>query len=141
MILPNFVCVGAQKSATTTLHTILTQHPNIYLPKVKETKFFLNYGSYEKGIRFYSQEYFGDWAGQKAVGEFCPEYMYFEYVAKRLYEYFGPELKIISTLRNPADRAYSHYLMSKRRTIENEKFEKAIELEHKRINHGGCVVN
>ena len=36
----NFFCIGAAKCGTTTLHDILIQHPNIYLPKVKETKFF-----------------------------------------------------------------------------------------------------
>lgn len=36
----NFICIGAQKSATSTLHDILSQHPDLELPFLKETHFF-----------------------------------------------------------------------------------------------------
>lgn len=134
LILPNFICVGAQKSATTTLYTILKQHPDICLAEgKKETRFFLDYGDYCKGIKFYSKEYFSQCMGKNAIGEFCPEYMYFDYVPFRLYNELGESLKLIFILRNPIDRAYSHYLMSKRRGIEKKSFIKAIEVENDRI--------
>lgn len=59
--------------------------------------------------------------------------MYFKYVPERLYKDLGPNLKILFSLRNPVNRAYSHYLMSKRRQIETESFKKAIDLESERI--------
>ena len=40
MSLPNFLCVGAQKAGSTTLHDILIQHPEIYLPEIKENQIF-----------------------------------------------------------------------------------------------------
>lgn len=133
MVLPNFLCVGAQKAGTTTLHDILKQHPEIYLPEIKETKFFQDNSKYEKGITYYEKEFFRGVRDEKAIGEIDPEYMYFEYVPERIYKHLGSDIKLIFMLRNPVDRAYSHYWMSYRRGYETETFEKAIELEKKRI--------
>ncbi len=133
MTLPNFFCVGAQKSGTTTLHNILKQHPEIYLPKIKETKFFQNNSLFFKGLDFYEKEFFGKWKGEKAIGEIDPEYMYFEYVPERIYKCIGEDVKFIFILRNPVDRAYSHYWMSYRRGYECESFENAIKLEPERL--------
>lgn len=128
MPLPNFLCVGAQKSGTTTLHDILVQHPNIYLPEVKETKFFQRDDYYNRGIIFYENSFFSKWKGQKAIGEIDPSYMFFEYVPERIYKYLGENIKLIFMLRNPIYRAYSHYLMSYKMGLETESFEKAIKL-------------
>jgi len=131
--LPNFICVGAQKAGTTTLHDILNQHPDIYLPKIKETKFFQNNKKYRKGLDFYKNEFFSNWNGEKIIGEIDPSYMYFDYVPERIYKHLGKDLKLIFILRNPVDRAYSHYWMSYRRGYEKETFENAVELEPTRL--------
>ncbi|WP_457786541.1 sulfotransferase domain-containing protein [Geobacillus sp. Geo 8.1] len=132
----DFICVGAQKSGTTTLHDILIQHRDVYLPSVKETKFFQDNEKFSKGLAYYEKEFFSDIQNETVIGEIDPEYMYFEYVPKRIYDCFGKDIKIIFLLRNPVKRAYSHYLMSYRRGYEKERFEKAIELEEKRISKG-----
>ena len=93
MTLPNFMCVGAQKAGTTTLHDILKKHPDIYLPREKETKFFVFDDQYQKGIKFYEREYFSKWRGQKAVGEIDPTYMFCDHASERIYECLGRELK------------------------------------------------
>jgi hypothetical protein len=49
-LLPNFICPGAQKAGTTTLHNILKQHPDIFLPNLKEAHFFDIEDRYKKGI-------------------------------------------------------------------------------------------
>jgi hypothetical protein len=133
MKLPNFLCAGAQKSGTTTLHDILVQHPNIFLPSIKEVHFFNNENNYKNGLRWYEKEIFANWKGEKAIGEITPSYMYFDYVPKRIYKDLGKDIKLIFILRNPVDRAYSQYLMFCRRGFETETFEKAIELEKERI--------
>ena len=132
MPLPNFLCVGAQKAGTTTLYDILIQHPQIYLPDIKETKFFNE--RYDKGIGFYEQ-FFSSYKGEKVIGEIDPDYMFFEVnsVATRIYKHLGKDLKLIFMLRNPVDRAYSQYWMNVRRGIEKEPFDKAIALESQRI--------
>ncbi len=126
-VAPNFFCVGTKKGGTTTLQDILVQHPDIYLPKVKETKFFAIEEKYSKGIEYYKKEYFSRCNGQKAVGEIDPAYMFVPYAPSRIHKALGDEIKIIFLLRNPVDRAYSHYLMNYRWGIESRLFEEAIE--------------
>lgn len=131
--LPNFICVGAQKAGTTSLHNILKMHPDIYLPEIKETKFFQRNHLYDKGLDFYQKTYFADVRAERAVGEIDPEYLYFDCVPGRIYESLGGDIKLIFILRNPVHRAYSHYLMSFKRAYESEGFEKAVELESQRL--------
>lgn len=131
--LPNFICVGAQKAGTTTLHNILIQHPDIFLPKEKETKFFLRDSDYEKGIQYYCSQYFSNATSERCIGEVDPEYLYFKSVPSRIYKALKGEIKLIFLLRNPIDRAYSHYLMSRRRGYETCSFKEAIEKEPTRV--------
>jgi len=133
-MLPNFICPGAQKSATTTLHDILIQHPDIYLPQNKETHFFDKDKEYIKGVNFYKNEYYSTVKEEKIIGDITPGYMFFEDSVKRIYNTLGDNIKIIFMLRNPIERAYSHYWMSYRRTYENQTFERAVELESDRLN-------
>ena len=125
----NFICIGAQKAGTTTLADILCQHSEICIPPIKETKFFLFDADYAKGISFYNS-YFTNYKGQMAVGEFDPDYLLFPSTAKRIAETLGNTVKIIVVLRNPADRAYSHYLMTRKKGLDTLQFENAI-LEEK----------
>jgi hypothetical protein len=129
----NFYCVGVQKSGTTTLHDILKEHPQIFLPKKKEAHYFDMDNRYEKGLSWYYNEFFQEYNGEKICGSCNPDYIYFEEVPRRIFEAFGSKIKLVFIFRNPADRAFSHYLMSKRRMIETEVFEKAITLEASRI--------
>lgn len=132
--LPNFLCVGAQKAGTTTLHDILKQHPDIFLPKIKETKFFHRNHLYNKGIGYYLKKFFTEYKHEKIIGEIDPEYMYFDYIPKRIAENLGNDIKLLFILRNPVDRAYSHYLMSHKRGYDLLSFDEAILLEKDRIN-------
>ncbi|MBK7037048.1 MAG: sulfotransferase domain-containing protein [Bacteroidetes bacterium] len=127
----NFICIGAQKAGTTTLADILYQHSEICIPPIKETKFFLFDTDYQKGNSFYNS-YFTNYQGQKAVGEFDPDYLLFPFTAKRIAETLGEKVKIIVVLRNPADRAYSHYLMTRKKGLDDLDFENAILAEKNR---------
>jgi len=131
--LPSFICVGAQKAATTSLHDILRKHPDIFLPERKEAHFFDNDERYQKGLDWWKNTFFSNYNNEKVIGVMTPEYLFYEEVPLRIYEDLGKDTKIIIILRNPVDRAYSHYLMSLRREFENLSFQKAIELENDRI--------
>lgn len=136
-MLPQFFVIGAQKSGTTSLHHYLLSHPDIYLPESKESHFFVDDEKYLKGLEFYQREYFGAWSGESVVGEVDPDYMYFPVVLERiLTDIPSPQLKFILALRNPINRAYSHYLMSQRRGIEPLTFEDAIDAETDRLGKG-----
>lgn len=124
----NFVCIGAQKAGTTTLADILSGHSDICIPPIKETKYFLFDEDYAKGKSFYDN-YFSNFTGQKAIGEFDPDYLLYPFTAQRIKDTLGADVKIIVVLRNPADRAFSHYLMTKRKGLEQNDFENALKAE------------
>ena len=123
-----FFCVGAQKAGTTTMHDTLVRHAQIYLPEQKETKFFADDSLYSKGIDYYERAYFSGGRDAQILGEVDPEYLYFPYVADRIHRY-NRHAKIIVLLRNPIDRAYSHYLMSVSRGFETLPFAEALRAE------------
>ena len=136
-MLPNFFVVGTQKAGTTSLHNYLSCHPEIYLPAQKETKFFVDDEQYAKGISYYETEFFSGWDGEKAVGEIDPDYIYFEQALDRMRQHLNLEaMKFIFLLRNPINRAFSHYLMTYRRGLEPLSFEEAIKVEEGRITKG-----
>jgi hypothetical protein len=124
MALPNFLCVGAQKAGTTTLHEVLKQHPDIFLPQIKEPHFFDEH--YAKGVSWYEKTFFSTAQDQNAIGEITPAYLYIDDVPQRILETLGPNVKLLFIFRNPAERAYSHYLMSKFNGFESATFEEAM---------------
>ena len=129
-MLPNFIIPRAMKSGTIALRIYLAQHPDIYMAN-KEIHFFNK--NFDKGISWYEQ-FFNEWKGEKAVGEKTPDYLYNEYAPKRIYETL-PNVKLIFVLRNPIDRAYSHYWHNVRSGQETLSFEKALEKEEERIKN------
>ena len=137
-MLPNFFVVGAQKSGTTSLHNYLADHPNIYLPAQKETKFFALDDLFAQGIAHYEASYFADHAGQAAIGEIDPEYMYLPVVLQRMSDTLPgfASTRFIFVLREPVARAYSHYLITLKRGIETLDFDHAIAAEDERLTGG-----
>lgn len=106
-MLPNFLCIGAQKAGTSSLYNLLKQHPDIYLPE-KELHFFDKKTEYEQGKTYYEQNFEGH-NGEKIIGEFTPDYSVYSYCPKRIKETLGKNIKIIFILRQPVKRAYSQY--------------------------------
>ena len=132
MSLPNFMCLGAAKSGTTTLYDILRQHSDIYIPSFKEPHFFDIPQNFENGLQWYEKTYFNK-ADRKIIADFTPTYLFDLEAPKRIFESLGADLKFLVIIRNPVDRAYSHYLHSKRDHHEIESFEKSLELEFDRL--------
>lgn len=127
--LPNFICPGAQKSGTTTFYHILKNHPEIFLPEKKEIHYFDNNVNYCKGLGWYL-EYFAIVNNRKIIGEITPDYIVYDYVADRINETLGQNIKIIILLRNPVDRAYSQYNHHRQLGLEtNKNFATAIQNE------------
>jgi hypothetical protein len=137
MSLPNFLCVGAQKAGTTSLQGILIQHPDIYLPGIKETHFFDNGEmNYAMGLSWYESEYFSAVKNETAKGEISTNYMFLDYIPRRIYEDLGPDTKLVFMLRDPVSRAYSQYMMNRQNFFETNTFEEALALETERIQEG-----
>jgi len=104
----DFIGIGAQKSATSWIYKCLLEHPEICGCPNKETHFFSRDKDFKKGPNFY-KKYFIHCDPNKVVGEFSTSYLSDKNAYKRIKKYF-PEVKIIVCLRNPIDRAFSHYL-------------------------------
>ena len=135
MSLPNFMCIGAAKSGTTTLYDILRQHPEVFIPTFKEPHFFDIPSVYKKGISWYEKTYYKSVKNQKCIGDFTPSYFYEKKAAKRIFDDLGKDVKFIVMLRNPVDRAYSHYLHSVRDEREGLSFLEAIAIEQERLQN------
>ena len=133
MSLPNFICLGAAKSGTTTLHDILRQHPEIYVPAFKEPHFFDIPENYKNGIDWYQKNYFKN-ANKKVIAEFTPSYFFDKEVPERIFNNLGAEVKFVVLLRHPVDRAYSHYLHSKRDEHEELDFVESLNQEEDRLS-------
>ncbi|MFQ5569664.1 MAG: sulfotransferase [Rhodothermales bacterium] len=131
---PNFVIIGAQKAGTTSLYHYLDQHPDVFMSAIKEPRFFSHLAKLEAGIAHPGSEavtsleayrHLFDNATAKAVGEASVAYLDIPGTAHCMKQYI-PHAKLIVLLRNPADRAYSQYLMHVREGTEHDRFEDAI---------------
>ena len=132
MSLPNFLCIGAPKSGTTSLFEILKQHPEICVSSFKEPHFFDNNINWDKGLAWYEESYFSN-VKNNVVGEFTPTYLSNKDSAKRIKDTLSKNVKFIVLLRNPVDRAYSHYLHSKRDELEDLTFIDSLLNEEDRL--------
>lgn len=133
-MLPEFFVVGAQKAGTTALHNYIMQHPEVYLPRQKETKFFVEDRWYSKGIEYYEPQHFGGARSGHVAGEVDPDYMYHAPALQRMAECLDlRRTKFIFVFRDPVERAFSHYLMTYRRGLEDLPFAQALEHEAQRI--------
>ena len=134
---PDFVIIGAQKSGSSSLFFYLQQHPDVMLPMnvTKEVHFFDRH--YDRGMAWYrghfpievSRGIASRLRGRRVLtGEATPEYLVHPRVPERIAKEL-PDTRFIAVLRNPIDRAWSHYQMQVKRTAETRDFDDAIRLE------------
>jgi hypothetical protein len=134
--LPDFVVIGAQKCGTSFLYRLLVQHPDVKPAFVKEVHYFdLNFG---KGDSWYRSRFPLQVRKKRTyiTGESSPYYLFHPHAPRRAATVI-PEAKLIVLLRNPVDRAYSHYQHQVARVWgeghETLTFEEAIEAEERRL--------
>jgi len=133
---PSLFVLGAAKSATTSLHVYLDQHPHIFMSKPKEPVFFE--AEYERGARFYYSKYFGGSNNEPVIGESRHRNLYLPYVPARIHAY-NPRAKLLAVLRNPAERAISHWWHWYSRGFEHLSPQEAFEADLRRIGAGEKV--
>lgn len=157
---PNFFIIGAAKSGTTGLFDVLQQHPQIFVPYLKEPRFFSDDEKYQLGQDWYSETYFNHSEGFKARGEATPHYLYWgDKTSSRILKLpDAKKIKIIAIFRDPVKRAYSQYWMQVHRGVEPNSFEEALQKEDQYLEvhhdslersgslqyayfHGGCYAS
>lgn len=101
-----FIGIGAQKCASTWLYQALSSHPAIGTSEVKELDFFSH--CYGFGFEWY-ESFNAGFADRKLVGEVSPSYFHDLEAPARAMAY-NPQMKVIVSLRDPIERAYSNHL-------------------------------
>jgi hypothetical protein len=120
---------GAQKAGTTALADYLREHPQIHIPSKKELHFFDDEEQLWPDPDLETlHDNFRDAKPGQLWGDATPITMYWERCAERIWRY-NPSIRMIVVLRNPIERAYSHWSMERRRGQETLSFLEAIQLE------------
>lgn len=107
MFKTDFIGIGAAKCGTTWLHHCLEEHPEICMPSPKKEPGF--YDNHWQDLNYYKSQ-FAHRRNERIIGEFTPGYLAAEGVAERIASH-NPTAKLIFIVRNPIERAYSHYCM------------------------------
>lgn len=126
--LPGAIVIGTQKGGSSSIFRYLLQHPQFFGAINKEVHFF-DY-RYDKGLGWYQAMFPFKWKlpPGAVTGEATPFYMYHPLVPQRVAESL-PEVKLIVLLRNPIERALSHYYHAVRRGRESRPIHEAFDAE------------
>ncbi len=110
----NFIGIGAAKCGSTWLAALLDQHPEVSFPQLKEATYFNKYEfdgqpnkRHDYPLSFY-QNLWKDKSGN-TLGEWSPQYLFDKEAARSIYQH-NPKVKLLVVLRNPINRAYSHFI-------------------------------
>jgi len=126
--LPNLFIIGASNAGTTSLYKYLQAHPQVFMSPVKEPCFFsTGLGGTADPLGPEPPNLIRDWDAYRqlfaavttetAIGETSANYVYEPQTAARIHRHL-PEARLIVSLRDPIDRAYSHFLMASRFGLE-----------------------
>lgn len=140
---PDFIIIGAEKAGTTWLHDRLEEHPEVFLPPVKELHYFNRFDSNlneidnftKKGPDWYAR-FFENAPGYQKTGEATPMYLCDPDAPDRIKATI-PEASIIISLRNPITRAYSHYRMARAKAHLSADLDHVLTVEDARILQRG----
>ena len=131
-MLPQFLIVSVERGGTTSLYRYLTQHPRVAPAFRKEVDFFDF--NWTRGLDWYRAHFPLRRPGARAriTGEATPYYLYHPQVPARIARTL-PDVRLVALLRNPVERAFSHYQMNVRQGKETLSFAEAIEGEGERV--------
>jgi len=142
MTLPNFLVIGAARAGTTSLYHSMGQHPQVFMSPIKEPNFFAYLGgSWDRDVLKTEptsfpvrslheyQNLFRGVRGERAIGEVSPMYLAAGRGTAKCIGNYLPRVKLLAILRNPIERAYSHYLWHQAEFSEPRTFESAIQDE------------
>jgi hypothetical protein len=137
----DFFIVGAPKAGTTSLYHYLSEHPQVEMSSQKEPDYFSDKAIHEQGMYYGKNrvntldKYESLFVQKESVvyGEASVSYLFYDNVTEDIKKY-NPNAKIIIMLRNPIERAFSHYLMDYRLGLISDSFENIIAKKSKHKN-------
>jgi len=140
-IRPNFFIAGAPKAGTSSLHAYLQSVPGIFMSRIKEPNFFSHVvvpddhpvrpiRDTESYLRLFAAA--GD---ARIVGEASPTYLA-DPEAPALMQRFAPSCRVLISVRDPVERAFSHYLMLRNNSLVEgsfaEELKRGLRLQERR---------
>lgn len=133
--IPDFIGLGAQKAGTSWIYSCLYEHPQICMP-LKEIHFFSRQRNWSKGYEWY-EEVFEPCSPDVKAGEFSTTYLFDPLTPERIYQRY-PYVKLIASLRNPVERAYSNYMNTIKSGVVHRDvlFEEAVKSHPEYIEQG-----
>jgi hypothetical protein len=133
--MPDVVIIGAQRAGTTSMHTWLCSHPRVARLRHKEVHYFDN--NYALGERWYRAHYpieiqaLG--MGTSLNVESSPYMLFHPLAPLRAARDLPETTRFLVMLRDPVERAISHYWLERRFGAETETLESALSLEEERL--------
>ncbi len=125
--LPDWAILGAPKAGTTSLASWLDSHPQGHVPPAKEVAYFNRF--FHRGPDWYASQ-FAAAGAQQRCGDATPAYLYSDEALDRLAS-AAPDVRLIVILREPADRAWSHFWYNRALGLEPRSFDRAIRAERR----------
>jgi len=137
----DFFIVGAPKAGTTSLYHYLNEHPQVEMSSQKEPDYFSDEAIHQQGMYYGKNRvntldnYESLFVQKESVvyGDGSVSYLFYDNVAEDIKKY-NPNAKIIIMLRNPIERAFSHYLMDYRLGLISDSFENILAKKSKHKN-------
>jgi hypothetical protein len=123
----HLLVIGAQRCGTTYLHDLLAAHPRIAMarPARPEPKVFLSDELAGRGLEWYHATYFGHATDEELLGEKSTSYLEYPAAAERAVAVLGDPLVLVQ-LRDPVERAVSHWAFSSDSGLESRPLETAL---------------
>ena len=135
---PDFVIIGAMKSATSTLHQQLAAQPGVFMSTPKEPNFFSDDAIYARGLRWY-RDLFAAARPDQLRGESSTHYTKLPKhprAAERLVAALGTEVKLIYVMRHPVDRLVSHYIHEWTQGVIEDPIDLAVARHPELVDYG-----
>jgi hypothetical protein len=139
-VAPDWLVIGVKRGGSTAFHTYITEHPDVVAPNTSKTSNYFGL-NHHKGWTWYRSHFPTRWwverqraAGRTlAIGETASTYCFHPLAMERIAREL-PDVRLIMVVRDPVDRAYSHYSYEKARGNETLSFEDAIAAEPGRLD-------
>jgi hypothetical protein len=150
LTLPSFLVIGAGRCGTTSLHDYLGQHPQVFMSRIKEPRYFIFMDRpvvvpdpssdwirrHAVNRRADYEALFADAGDARAMGEVSPAYLTTPEVPARIRSLI-PAARLVAILRQPAERAHSSWLGRRRDGAESTPtFEQWLADDPKRVREG-----
>jgi hypothetical protein len=127
--LPDFVVAGVPRAGTSALGAQLRKLDDVHLPATKELHYFTAH--HRRGLGWYADQ-FRDARDDQRCGELTPAYVLHEHAVRRMARTL-PDAVVVVVLRDPIDRAYSHFWLNQAKGTERLSFEEALAAEPARL--------